>query len=120
MLILLIILQVTPPLIAVLLYERFRGYALTDRKRGALMLVFAFLINLFGYAAMWVRGWEYHNWSIGASSSMTSIPFVLKYMLISLLAAVVMAFVLSLFRFKPAAGAGGRKNAGDGEAEASK
>jgi hypothetical protein len=98
MLILLILLMLVPAMISVLLFERFRGYELTTQKRVILLLIFAFFINMVGYAALWLRGWEYHSWTLDGDSTMTSIPFVIKYMAISLVSAVVIAFVLSLVR----------------------
>jgi len=98
MLILQILLMLVPALISVLLFERFKGCELTLLKRVELLLVFAFLINLIGYATMWVMGWGYHSWTLDSESSMTSISFVVKYMGISLVAAIALAFVLSLVR----------------------
>ena len=98
MLILLILLMLVPAMISVLLYERFKGYELPNQKRVVLLLVFAFLINMVGYAALWLRGWEYHSWTLDSESTLTRIPFVIKYMALSLASAVILPFVLSLVR----------------------
>jgi ABC-type multidrug transport system fused ATPase/permease subunit len=87
-----------PALISVLLYERFRGYLLSMQKRLMLLLVFAFLINMTGYVAFWLRGWEYISWSLGSESTVTSVSFIVYYMVISLVVAVVFPFILSLIR----------------------
>ena len=98
MLILQILLLLGPALISVLLYERFKGYELTLTKRISLLFVFAFFINMVGYATLWVRGWGYHSWTLDSESGMTNVSFVLKYMGITLVAAVALAFILSLVR----------------------
>jgi hypothetical protein len=85
-------------MISVLLFEKFKGYELPNLKRVILLLIFAFFINLVGYVALWLRGWEYHSWTLDGASTMTSIPFVVKYMAISLAVAVVLPFVLSLVK----------------------
>jgi len=90
--------MLVPAMISVLLYERFKGYELSTQKRIFLLLIFAFLINMIGYAAMWLRGWEYHSWTLDRYSSMTGISFVVKYMAISLVSSAVLPFVLSLVR----------------------
>ena len=51
--------------------------------------------NIVGYAAMLIRDWDYHSWSLGVGSSLSGISFVVKYMAISLVLAVVIPFVLS-------------------------
>jgi len=98
MLILQILLLLVPALISVLLYERFKGCELTLLKRVELLLVFAFLINMVGYAALWVRGRPDLSWTLDSASGMTDISFVLKYMAVSLVTAVALAFILSLVR----------------------
>ena len=103
MLILLIILLIVPPMLSVILYERFRGYTLPDRKRLALGLIFAFLINMIAYAFMWWRGWEYHSWALGDASSMTHISFVVKYMAITLVSAIIIPYIICLVRSKSSA-----------------
>ena len=98
MLILLILLMLVPAMISVLLYEKFKGNELSTKQRVILLLIFAYIINLVGYATLWLRGWEYHNWSLGSDSSMTGVSFVVKYMAITFVAAVALPFVLSLVR----------------------
>ena len=102
MLILLILLLLVPPMISVLLYERFRGCALPNQKRVILLLIFAFLINMIEYAAIWLRGWTYISWTLDGASSMTGVSFVLKYMALSLASAVIIPYVICLIRSKPA------------------
>ena len=63
-----------------------------------LLLIFAFLINMIGYTAMSLRGWEYYSWTLDAHSSMTGISFVVNYKAITLVSSVALAFVLSLVR----------------------
>ena len=98
MLILLILLMLVPALISVLLYERFKGYELSTKNRVILLLIFAYLINMVGYATLWLRGWDYQSWTLDGTSTMTHVPFVLKYMAVSLVSAVALPFVLSLVR----------------------
>ena len=98
MLILLILLLLAPSLISVLLYERFKGYELPILKRIALWIVFAFLVNMIVYAAIWLRGWESISWGLDNGSDLYNVAFCLKYMVLSLVAAVIIPFVLSLVK----------------------
>ena len=98
MLILLVIMLLAPALISVLLFERFKGYELTAQKRIALLLIFAFLINMLGYAVLWLRGITSIFWTLDKTSTMTEVAFCLKYMALSLVFAAVLPFVLSLVR----------------------
>lgn len=98
MIILMILLLLVPGLISVLLYERFKGYTLSHYKRAVLLLIFAFLINMGVYAAIWIRGWEYVSWTLDSASVMSGVSFCLKYMALSLVYAVVIPFVLSLVK----------------------
>jgi len=100
MLFLLAILMVGPPMISLLLYERLKSQSYSNLKRLALLLVFSFFINMGVYAAMWLRGWEYHSWTLDGTSSMTHISFVVKYMALSLVFAIVIPFVASLVSAK--------------------
>jgi len=84
----------------VILYERFRGYNLSDRKRLALFMIFAFFINMIGYSATWLRGLGSLNWSLGVNSTMTSTSFVVKYMALSLVSSVALSYVICLLRYK--------------------
>ena len=96
MLVMIILLLLSPALISLLLYERFKAQTHSNLKRVALLFVFAFLINMIAYAAIWLRGWDYISWSLNSSSTMTMVSFCLKYMAISLLFAIIIPFVLSL------------------------
>ena len=98
MIILAVILLLVPALISVLLFEKFKGYVLDLPKRIMLMFIFAFLINMTGYAFFIVRGWEYISFSLDGASSMTDVSFVLQYMVFSTISAVVLAYILSLVR----------------------
>ena len=98
MIILLILIMLVPALISVLLYERFKGYELSTQKRILLLFIFAYLINMIGYAALWARGWTYQSWTLDSSSTMTGVSFCLKYMAISLVSAVALPYILSVVR----------------------
>ena len=98
MLILVILLLLVPAMVSVLLFERFKGCELTNQKRVIMLLIFAYLINMIGYAVLWLRGWEYQSWTLDGESTITGVSFVVKYMAITSVAAVVVPFVLSLVR----------------------
>jgi len=98
MLFLLIVIWVVPPLVSVLLYERFRGYELSIFKRVSLGLIFAFFITLVGYSALWFRGWQYQNWTLDAHSTMTGITFTVKYMAVAIVTAVILPYLVCLLR----------------------
>jgi len=98
MFLLLIILLLGPAFVSVFLFERFKGYRYTLLKRFMLLFVFAFLINMVGYATLWVWGWDYHYWSLGSTSALTSVSFVLRYMGVSLASSVALAYILSFVR----------------------
>ena len=98
MIILMILLLLVPALISIILYERFIGHALSDRKRAVLLLIFAFLINMLVYAAIWLRGWDYVSWTLDSASELTHTSFVFKYMALSLVFAVIIPYVLSLVK----------------------
>ncbi|MDR2598674.1 MAG: hypothetical protein LBC73_00165 [Oscillospiraceae bacterium] len=95
-----ILLLLVPALIALLLFERFKGYSYSLMKRLALLSIFAFLINMFVYAIIWIRGWHYFDWSGLPETSLTGTFVVLQYMVMSLVVAVGLAYVLSLVRIK--------------------
>ena len=101
MLFLLVLLFFVPPMISVFLYEKFRGRSLSDRCRIAMLLVYSFFINIVFYAVLWLRGWTYHNWGLDSLSTLNSVPFVLKYMALSLVLAVLFPYVVCLFMSKP-------------------
>jgi len=98
MIILAILLLLVPALMSVVLFERFKGYVLDLQKRIMLMFIFAFLINMIGFAFFIVRGWDYVSFALDGSSSMTDVSFVLQYMVLSIVSAVVLAYILSLIR----------------------
>jgi len=100
MLILQILLMLVPALISVLLFERLKGCELPILKRVELLVVFAFFTNMIAYATVWIRGWAYINWELNCESTMLSVSFVLKYMAVSLVSAVALAFILCLVRVK--------------------
>jgi len=101
MLFLLTIMWVVPPLVAVLIYEHYRGYKLPIFKRVALGLIFSFFITMVGYSALWLRGWQYQNWTLDAHSTMTGITFTIKYMAVSMATAIAMPYIICLIRAKP-------------------
>ena len=98
MIILQILLLLVPAMISVLLFEKFRGYEMSTQKRVIFLLIFAFLINMLCLGVFWMRGWEHLNWTLGEESSMAHTWFTVQYMVISLVTAVVLAFILSLVR----------------------
>lgn len=87
-----------PALIGLLCYEKFRGIEFGIKRRVEFYLIFAFFVNLAGYAILWLRGWDKIEWSLGNNSSALLTGVVTQYMLITLVAAVVLAYVLSLVR----------------------
>jgi hypothetical protein len=108
MVIIMVLMLTVPALISMLLFERFKGYELTLLKRVSLFLIFAFLINMVGYAAFLMRGWDYINMTAGNESVMANTSFVVIYMGITLVSAVAIPFVLSLVRIskRPESGEG--------------
>lgn len=99
MIILAFLILIVPALIAVLLYERFRATELIMRKRVELTLLFAFLINFIGYVVLWLRGNTFFYWDFAVpEAEISRVSFVVQYMLVSLVASVVLAYVLSLVR----------------------
>lgn len=98
MLIQMIIMLLAPAVLSVYLYERFKGYNLTTEKRIALMMIFALIINMIVYAAIWLRGWERISWTFDSSSELRSVSFCLKYMALSIAFAVILPFAASLIK----------------------
>jgi len=98
MLILLVLMLLAPALLSVLLFEQFKGTKLPCFERASLLLVFSSLINMLSYAALWLRGWSTISWTLDGASSMTNVSFCLKYMALSLVFAVALAFVCSLVK----------------------
>jgi len=99
---LLILIWVVPPMIAVLFYERLRGCALSYFMRVVAGLIFAFFITMIGYAALWLYGIDQLVWTLDVSSVMAGVSFVVKYMAISIVAALILPFFGSLLQSKPA------------------
>jgi hypothetical protein len=83
-------------MVSVVLYERFRGHALPNPKRVVLFLVFAFFITMIGYVALWLRGWEYQDWTLDRYSTMAGVSFVVKYMAISIVSAIMLPYAACL------------------------
>lgn len=98
MIIITILILLVPALISVLCYEKFKGYELTWVKRIELFLILAFLINMFVYAVFWLRGWELISWTFDADSGAALVSFVVQYMIFSLVASVILPYILSLVR----------------------
>ena len=98
MIILAILILLVPALVSVLLFERLKGYVLDLPKRIMLTFIFAFLINMTGFAFFIIRRWDYVSFSLDGASSMTDVSFVFQYMVFSLVSAVVLAYILSLVR----------------------
>ncbi|MCL2079036.1 MAG: hypothetical protein FWH17_04235 [Oscillospiraceae bacterium] len=117
MFILIPIVFLAPALIAVLFYERFKGYELILRKRIELLIVFAFLIIAVAHAIFWARGWEFADWTLTGNSSLNTIAFIAQYMLITLVAAIVLAYVLSLVKVSGISRIGSSDDEADGEAD---
>lgn len=98
MIIIIALIVLVPALIGVLFYERFKGYELILRKRVELFFVFAFIINLAGYVILWLRNWTYVVWTAEVGVGALTASFVVQYMVISAVVAVVMAYGLTLVR----------------------
>lgn len=98
MIIIIALMVLVPALMAVLFYERFKGYELILRKRIELFLIFAFIINMLGYIVLWLRGWTYVVWTADIEVGALTASFVVQYMAISSVTAIVMAYMLSLVR----------------------
>lgn len=98
MLIQLILMLIAPAVLSVYLYEQIKGERLSVEYRIALLIIFAFLINMFVYAAIWLRGWETLSWSLNGTSELTKVPFCLKYMVLSLILSVAIPYALSLIK----------------------
>ena len=98
MLIQMILMLLAPAVLSIFLFERFRGTKLSIEKRIAALMIFAFIINMIVYAAIWLRGWDYVAWTLGSESVLNSVPFCLKYMALSLLFAVIIPFAASLIK----------------------
>ena len=98
------ILQIVPPLIAVILYERLRGYKMPNTKRAALYLIFAFFITVAGITALWTLGWGYQVWIPDEYGAMTGLTYVLVYAAVSFGVAVILPHTICLLRAKAAAG----------------
>jgi len=62
------------------------------------MVVLAFLINMILFAVIWVRGWDYQSELFEGWISLLDVSFLFKYMAISLVTAVVFAYLLSLVK----------------------
>ena len=98
MLIQLILMLLAPAVISVYLFEMFKGDRLSIEHRIVFFIVFAFLINMIVYAAIWLRGWETISWSLGSDSEMKKVSFCLKYMALSLLFSAAIPYALSLIK----------------------
>lgn len=96
MLILLLLVMLAPAMLSVVLYERFKGVVLSVLNRIIAIFIFAFIINLISYSFVWLRGWEHISWALNGTSTLLSVPFCVKYMAVSLVAAVIIAFILNL------------------------
>ena len=100
------ILHVVPPLIAVILYERLRGYKMPNIRRAALYLIFAFFITVAGITVLWLLGWTYQVWIPNSAGEMRGLTYILVYAFISFGTAVVLPHTICLLRAKAAAAAG--------------
>jgi len=98
MVILLVLMLLAPAIISVLLFERFKGTALSLQNRIAWFFVFAFLINMTVFMAIWLRGREQINLTLDNSSDLIQVAFCVKYMALSLLAAVAIPFAINLIK----------------------
>jgi len=98
MIIILTLLLLVPSLIAVFLYERFKECKLAIIDRVGLLFIFSFFINMGVYSVIWVRGGEFINWAPDNFSSLASVSFCLKYMLLSLIFAGTLSYIFSLMK----------------------
>ena len=98
MLIQLILLLLAPAVLSGYLYEWFNGVKLTTEKRVVFLVISAFLINMLVYAAILLRGHDNVTWSLSSTSTLTSVSFCLKYMVLSLLFAVGISYASSLVK----------------------
>ena len=98
MLFLSIIMIFAPGFISVLVFEQMKGCEFSNFKRVAMYFMFAFLINTAAYAAIWIRGWEQISWDSDGVSDLYNVSFCLKYMALSLVAAVVIPTILGLVK----------------------
>jgi len=97
------IIYIVPPLISVILYERLRGYKLSNKKRIALYLIFAFFITLAGVVTLWVLGWGYQVWIPSTEGVMTGLTYILAYAAVALGTAIVLPHAICLLRSRAAA-----------------
>ena len=93
-----ILMLIAPAALSLFLFERFKGHKLSIDKRIGMLMVFALVINMIVYAAIWLRGWDYVAWTLDDRSVLTSVPFCLKYIALSLVFAVAIPFALSLVK----------------------
>ena len=98
MIVLLTLMLLAPALISVLLYEKLKGYEFSYYMRVALLVVFAFIINMVVYATIWLRGWVNISLALDGGSDLYNVAFCLKYMAMSLVPAVIVPYVLSLVK----------------------
>jgi len=91
-----IFIVLVPALLSVLFYERLKRCRFTLINRIILSLVFALFITLVVYVSFWLRGWENIGWTMEVISNMGGISFILFYVIVSLAAAAVLPFLLSL------------------------
>ena len=98
MVILLVLILLAPAIISVFLYERFKNEKFSGADRVMYFGVFAFIINMFAYVALWIRGHEHIAWTLGRASVLSSVSFCMKYMVLSLLFAIIVPYALSLVK----------------------
>jgi len=92
------VIQIVPPLISVILYERLRRYKMPNKYRAALYLIFAFFITIAGISTLWFLGWGYQVWIPDRNGVMTGLTYILVYAAVSLAAAIVLPHTICLIR----------------------
>jgi len=97
------ILHIVPPLIAVIIYERLRGYKIPNIRRAALYLIFAFFITVAGVAALWALGMGYQVWIPDNYGVVTDLKYILAFAAVSFATAVIIPHTICLVLAKASA-----------------
>ena len=98
MFIILVLLLVAPAFVSVFLFEKFKKFLYPMFYRIALLFIFALLINMGVFFAIWLWGWTDIVWTLDHTSHLTNVSFCLRYMALALLFSCVLPFILSLVR----------------------
>ena len=98
MIIWLFLLLIVPSLIATLYYEHIIKQKSNLLNQIVTGCIYCYFINFFAISIIWLRGHDYLYWTLDGRSDLNHVQFCVKYMLITIVLAVLLPWIAVTIR----------------------